>query len=473
MYVLDKYLKLAPLGTCGELCVSGPQVTRGYLRRAQKNAERFLTNPFYRDGTDKELWYNRMYRTGDLVRWTLSGDLEFVGRADNQVKIRGFRVELGGIETVLLEHDVVKETVVIARSGRSISRSGGNDKQLVAYYTSDVKTQPSPLKLREFCSKKLADYMLPAAFVCMKDGFPITANGKVNRKRLPAPSASDFVTSAFVAPQSENEKIVASLMADVLGRDESKDPVGLRDDFFAIGGHSLLASRLSGAIKKRFRVKKFSLAMLFDNPTVEDIAKILSSEKKKTKAPPSLKKFNSIDVSSFSPRSEIPPNVSSLSLKRMVTTGSITSQNKRHMNTLMRERSTMSPSSMSVSKSHKGAMLMFEHSKKSKGEISSSFKVASSLMQSMSSSIRRLRRRRKSSSTMKSFTPGSFTSGGLSLKESYVERKSSGSGTWCSSARISLSLLITRTTFIIQNNHSCHLHNSERSLISLTHNKST
>jgi hypothetical protein len=94
-------------------------------------------------------------------------------------------------------------------------------------------------------------------------------------------------------------------------------------------------------------------------------------------------------------------------------------------------------------------------------------------MQSMSSSIRRLRRRRKSSSTMKSFTPGSFTSGGLSLKESYVERKSSGSGTWCSSARISLSLLITRTTFIIQNNHSCHLHNSERSLISLTHNKST
>ena len=108
----------------------------------------------------------------------------------------------------------------------------------------------------------------------MKDGFPITANGKVNRKRLPAPSASDFVTSAFVAPQSENEKIVASLMADVLGRDESKDPVGLRDDFFAIGGHSLLASRLSGAIKKRFKVKKFSLAMLFDNPTVEDIAKI-------------------------------------------------------------------------------------------------------------------------------------------------------------------------------------------------------
>ena len=94
-----------------------------------------------------------MYRTGDLVRWTLSGDLEFVGRADNQVKIRGFRVELGGIETVLLEHDVVKETVVIARSGRSISRSGGNDKQLVAYYTSDVKTQPSPLKLREFCSR--------------------------------------------------------------------------------------------------------------------------------------------------------------------------------------------------------------------------------------------------------------------------------------------------------------------------------
>jgi hypothetical protein len=368
------------------------------------------------------------------VRWTSSGDLEFVGRADNQVKIRGFRVELGGIETVLLEHEVVKECVVVARSGRSISRSGGNDKQLVAYYTSDSKQQPSPLQLREFCSKKLADYMLPAAFVCMKKGFPITANGKVNRKLLPAPSASDFVTSAFVAPRSEKEKIVASLMADVLGRDESKDPVGLRDDFFAIGGHSLLASRLSGAIKKHFRVKKFSLAMLFDNPTVEDIAKIISPITNKTVSPtkgPSLKKFNSIGVSSFSPRTGIaPPSPSSLSLKRMVTTGSMTPQTKkRYMNTLMKERSAMTPSSMSVSKSQKGAMLMFEHSNKSKDIISSSFKASSFI--SMSSSIRKRlgRRRRSSSSKMVSFTPGSFTSGGLSLKESYIERKSNGVGT--------------------------------------------
>ncbi|KAF9972445.1 hypothetical protein BGZ75_001499, partial [Mortierella antarctica] len=223
VYVLDKALTPVPIGVVGELYIGGPGVANGYLNRPELTAERFLPDPF------AKLQGARMYKTGDMVRYLRDGNLVFLGRNDNQVKIRGFRVELGEIEARLAEHSQVREAVVL-----SISENTGN-KRLVAYVVA------APLEnfvriLREYLSASLPEYMIPSAFVRM-DAFPLTNNGKIDRRALPEPGSDSLVTSGFVAPQGEHEIALAAVWSDLL----SVERVGRHDNFFMLGGHSLLA----------------------------------------------------------------------------------------------------------------------------------------------------------------------------------------------------------------------------------------
>ncbi|KAF9342507.1 hypothetical protein BGX26_007380, partial [Mortierella sp. AD094] len=195
-YVLDKYDKPVPMGAVGELYLGGPGVANGYLNRPDLTAERFLPDPFSsHEGA-------RMYKTGDLVRYLPDGNIVFVGRNDGQVKIRGFRIELGEIQACLEEHDLVKESVVVALGE-------GGDRRLVAYVVATIQEQLA-LTLREYLAEHLPEYMVPAAFVRM-DMLPVTNNGKVDRRALPEPDSSSFVTCDYVAPQGETEIALAEL----------------------------------------------------------------------------------------------------------------------------------------------------------------------------------------------------------------------------------------------------------------------
>ncbi|KAF9921382.1 hypothetical protein BGZ67_000537, partial [Mortierella alpina] len=202
LYVLDKNLALVPAGVVGELYIGGPGVANGYLNRPELTAERFLPDPF------SEVEGARMYRTGDLVHYMPDGNLVFVGRNDNQVKIRGFRVELGEIESCLVEHPQVRDAVILVLGGSS------NDKRLVAYVVAEAQ-EHLVRKLREYLSISLPEYMIPSAFVRM-DAFPLTNNGKIDRRALPEPRSDSLVTCDYVAPQGELEIALAEMWSDLL-----------------------------------------------------------------------------------------------------------------------------------------------------------------------------------------------------------------------------------------------------------------
>lgn len=258
VYVLDEHLQPVPAGIPGELYTGGDGLARGYLNRPELTAERFVPHPFSNDSNA------RLYKTGDLVRWLPDGSLEFLGRIDQQVKIRGFRVELGEIEAVLGGHPGVRECVVIARQ----DTSGG--KRLVAYV---VGQQPAPAagELRQFLHDRLPAYMLPAAFVFL-ESLPLSPNGKVDRSALAATDAArPDLKKEFVPPRNPTELRLAKIWEDVLG----VQPVGVADKFFELGGHSLLAVRLLARIEKGFE-KKLPLAAVFQFPTIEELAKVIS-----------------------------------------------------------------------------------------------------------------------------------------------------------------------------------------------------
>jgi hypothetical protein len=260
LYLLDEGLSPVPRGVAGELYIAGDGVARGYFARPDLTAERFLPEPGGAPG-------DRMYHTGDLARIRNDGGLEYLGRGDFQVKVRGFRIELGEIEAALAAHPAVRQAVVTAREDEP------GDPRLVAYLTAEQEGEEIPAagEMRAWLRERLPEYMLPAALVRL-DAFPLTPNGKVDRKALPAPDAvRPAAARPYVAPRSALEEVIAAAWADVLGVER----VGVHDHFFELGGHSLSATQALA----RLEVLKVSLPQraLFDAPTVEEMARLVTS----------------------------------------------------------------------------------------------------------------------------------------------------------------------------------------------------
>ncbi|RPI03062.1 MAG: amino acid adenylation domain-containing protein, partial [Calditrichaeota bacterium] len=258
IFIVDEYLNLAPVGIPGELWVAGPNLARGYFGRPDLTAEKFIPNPFSdRPG-------ERVYRTGDLARWLADGNIEFLGRIDHQIKIRGFRVELGEIESVLEKHPDVHHAVVIAREDIP-----GN-KQLVGYVTVNDHTQPESADIRAFLKEYVPEYMVPSAIMIL-NSFPLTPNGKVDRKALPSPDQSVYsLAETYREPRTDSEIKLAAIWCHVL-----KLPrVGAEDNFFAIGGHSLLATQVMSRIRQIFHID-FPLRKLFEYVTIADLAQAI------------------------------------------------------------------------------------------------------------------------------------------------------------------------------------------------------
>ncbi|HLP59674.1 MAG TPA: amino acid adenylation domain-containing protein, partial [Candidatus Deferrimicrobium sp.] len=236
LYVVNIDMRFQPIGIAGELCIAGVGLARGYLNKPELTSEKFKHDlwdyPDYQDEISKS-FAGVAYKTGDLARWLPDGNIEFLGRIDHQVKIRGFRIELGEIESRLLKHGKIKEAVVLAKEDSS------GDKYLAAYFVSDIEL--SDTELTEYLLKDLPDYMMPLHFVRLEK-IPLTPSGKMDRKALPAPKVKEI--AAYVAPRNEIEMKLAEIWAGILGRNLALDRIGIDDNFFQLGGHSLKATML-------------------------------------------------------------------------------------------------------------------------------------------------------------------------------------------------------------------------------------
>jgi thioesterase domain-containing protein/aryl carrier-like protein len=264
-YVLDTGGRLVPIGIPGELYIGGDGLARGYFNRQQETEARFISHPF------SSVPGARLYRTGDLVRYRDNGDLEFLGRMDSQVKVRGFRIELGDVETALAACPGIKGAVAVVR------HEGLGHAQLVGYVIPHAGQGVTPDEVRQFAKAKLPEYMVPGQ-IAFLDTFPLTPNGKVDRKALPAPDWQP-PRKEYVAPRSELEgKLVKAWEATL-----DRNPIGIRDDFFALGGHSLLGARLMHRLEQAG--VKLSMAALFTAPTVEKMAALIAAEVPEKRSP--------------------------------------------------------------------------------------------------------------------------------------------------------------------------------------------
>jgi len=261
IYILDRHLQPVPVGVAGELYISGDGLAREYLNRPDLTSEKFIPNPFNNKPG------SRLYKTGDRARYLSDGNIEFLGRIDHQVKIRGFRIELGEIEGQLKRHPGVRENAVLLRE------DAPGDKRLVAYIVAASEPAIAASELRAFLKEKLPEYMLPSAFVLL-EALPLTPNGKVDRKALRAPDTENFPLNAAFAPRTREEQLLAEIWSQVLGVKQ----VGIRDNFFELGGHSLLATQLIAKVREAFQVE-LPLRSLFQSPTVESLAAVISPQK--------------------------------------------------------------------------------------------------------------------------------------------------------------------------------------------------
>ncbi|AIV69821.1 D-alanine--poly(phosphoribitol) ligase, subunit 1 [Burkholderia pseudomallei MSHR62] len=265
IYVLDGYGQPVPRGVAGELYIGGVQVARGYLNRPELTRERFVDDPFVAGG--------RLYKTGDLARWRTDGSLEYLGRNDFQVKIRGFRIELGEIEAQLAKVAGVRETVVLARD----SGSPAGEKRLVAYYTGNADVAA----LREQATRHLPAYMVPLAYVRL-DAWPLTPNGKLDRRALPAPADDAYARAEYEAPQGAKEEALAAIWKDLL----PVERISRHDNFFELGGHSLLVIGLSE--KLRAAGLHADVRVVYRASTLADLAAHLGTDNQDIRIPPNL-----------------------------------------------------------------------------------------------------------------------------------------------------------------------------------------
>ena len=260
VYLLDSELRPVPTWVTGELYIGGAGLARGYLGRPDLTAARFVPHPLGVAG-------ERLYRTGDLARWLPDGTVEFLGRADGQIKIRGFRIETGEVEALLRQQPKVREAVVLAR------HDDQGEARLVAYVVPDRQQPPAQGELRVYLSERLPDAMVPSAFVLLK-ALPLNSNGKVDRGALPAPNAvHPELDAAFVPPRTEMERAIAQVWQEVLHLEK----VGLHDNFFDLGGHSLLLVQTSAGLRKVFE-REIPMIELFKRTTIASLASYFGQE---------------------------------------------------------------------------------------------------------------------------------------------------------------------------------------------------
>jgi acyl carrier protein len=259
IYLLDSRLQPVPPGVTGELHIGGVGLARGYLNRPELTAAAFIPDSFGGKAGA------RLYKSGDLARHLPDGNVEFLGRIDQQVKIRGFRIELGEIESVLEQHSKVRAAAVLAREDEP------GDKRLVAYVVAANEQEPTDSELRRSLKEQVPDYMVPSAFVTL-EALPLTPNGKVDRRALPVPDGvRPELETRYVPPQTEIEKQIAAMMQEIL----QVEQVGLYDNFFDLGGHSLLLLQLQSKLQTLFD-RDIPIVQLFRYPTIRDLARHLS-----------------------------------------------------------------------------------------------------------------------------------------------------------------------------------------------------
>ncbi len=268
VYLLDSYQQPVPISVPGEIYIGGDNVTRGYLNRPELTADKFIPNTFYTETATQKF----LYKTGDLARFRSDGILEFLGRIDDQIKLHGFRIELGEIEAAIRQHPEVRETVVLLREDEP------GVQRLVAYIVSQAENDREKTlsvdNLRDFVRQKLPEYMVPANFVFLK-ALPLTLNGKIDRKSLPIPERlQPELRGDFVPPHNEVESTIASIWQELL----HVEKVGIYDNFFDIGGHSLLLIQLHSKLRERFH-KPIAVSDIFKHPTINALAKYITQQK--------------------------------------------------------------------------------------------------------------------------------------------------------------------------------------------------